>query len=132
MEGDDHREAYTAIRAGSVLSPEIVDIAEAQALCIVEGDMCGAAMRGAVAPPGSETRSCRKGTRRNLGDLVWPLIAKAIRGRDRKSRRRSCRGAGEESDGLIAPAKRSNKPAMSPQFPNKSRSALARDRFCGP
>ena len=67
------------------MSPEIVYIAEAEALSIVEGNMCGAAMRGAVALPGSETTSCRKGTRRNLGGLVWPAVATAIPGRDRKS-----------------------------------------------
>jgi hypothetical protein len=50
--------------------------------------------------------------RRNLGDLVWPAIVKAIPGRDRKSMRRSCRGTREESDALIVPMKRSNKPVM--------------------
>jgi hypothetical protein len=50
--------------------------------------------------------------RRNLGDLVWPAIVKAIPGRDRKSMRRSCRGTREESDALIVPTKRSNKPVM--------------------
>ena len=95
------------------MSLESFNFAEAKAVSHVEGNMCGVAMRDAVAPPGSETTSCRKGTRRNLGDLVWPPIAKAIRGRDRKSRRRSCRGTGEESDGLIVPVKRSNKPVRS-------------------
>jgi hypothetical protein len=67
-------------------------------------------MRGADALPGSKTTSRRKGSRRNLGDLAWPAVAAATPGRDRKSRRRSCRGAGEESDEPIAPMKRSNKP----------------------
>src|SRR4051794_32389606 len=40
-----------------------------------EGNMCGAAMRGPVALPGSEATSRKKGTRRNLGDLVWPAVA---------------------------------------------------------
>jgi len=69
-------------------------------------------MRGAVALPGSETISRRKGTRRNLGDLAWPAVAKAIPGRDGKARSQSRRGAGEESDGLVVPMKRSNKPVM--------------------
>ena len=95
------------------MSPESVYIAEAETFGIVEGEMCGVVMRDAVAPSGSETRSCRKGTCRNVGDLAWPTIAEAVLGRDRKSRRRSCRGTGEESDGPIVPVKRSNKPAMS-------------------
>ena len=70
-------------------------------------------MRGAVALPGSETISRRKGTRRNLGDLAWPAVAKAIPGRDGKARSQSRRGAGEESDGLVVPMKRSNKPVLS-------------------
>jgi hypothetical protein len=48
-----------------------------------------------------------------VGDLAWPTIAEAVLGRDRKSRRRSCRGTGEESDGPVVPVKRSNKPAKS-------------------
>ena len=35
-----------------------------------EGNMCGAAMRGPVALPGSKATSRKKGTRRNLGDLM--------------------------------------------------------------
>src|SRR5271165_4123724 len=60
--------------------------------------MCGAVMRGAVALPGSEATSRAKGSRWNLGDLVWPAVAVAIPGRGRKARSRSCRGTGEESD----------------------------------
>src|SRR5690349_15440139 len=37
------------------------DVAEAEAVGNVEGNMCGTAMRGAVALPGSETTSRRKG-----------------------------------------------------------------------
>ena len=91
-------------------------------MCIVEGDMCGAVMRGAVAPPGSETRSCRKGTRRNLGDLVWSAVAfwrsrtatagRLLHNRLEKSRRQSCRGTDEESDVLVVPMKRSNRTVM--------------------
>lgn len=55
-------------------------------------------MRGAVALPGSEATSRTKGSRWNLGDLVWPAVAVAIPGRGRKARSRSCRGTGEESD----------------------------------
>ena len=35
------------------------DVAEAEAVGNVEGDMCGAARRGAVAPPGSKTTASR-------------------------------------------------------------------------
>jgi len=42
---------------------------EAEAFDIVEGNMCGTDMRGADAPPRSETLSRTKGLRRNLGDL---------------------------------------------------------------
>jgi hypothetical protein len=56
------------------------DVAEAEAVGNVEGDMCGAARRGAVAPPGSKTTSRRNGTRRNLGDLRPPATAVAVPG----------------------------------------------------
>ena len=36
----------------------------------VEGNMCGTAMRGADALPGSKATSRAKGSHRNLGDLV--------------------------------------------------------------
>ena len=60
--------------------------------------MYGAVLRGAVALPGSKATSRTKGSRRNLGDLVWPAVAAAIPGRGRKARSRSCRGTGEGSD----------------------------------
>src|SRR5271166_2230972 len=72
--------------------------------------MCGAVMRGTVALPGSEAISRANGSRRNLGDLVWPAVACVIPGRDRKSRRRSCRGTDEESDGCVVPLKHRTKP----------------------
>ena len=52
------------------MSFESDKIAEAETFIIVEGNMCGAAMRGADAPPESETTSRQKGTRRNLGGLM--------------------------------------------------------------
>ena len=110
MEGDDHGEAYTVIVWGVGLSHEILEIAGAEAVAIAEGNMCGAVMRGTVALPGSEATSRTNGSRRNLGDLTLPAVAKAIPGRDRKSRRRSCRGRGEESDGCVVPLKRRTKP----------------------
>jgi hypothetical protein len=72
--GDGGCEAYTVIVWGVLLSHEIHDIAEAEAVSNVEGNMCGTAMRGADALPGSKTTSCTKGTRRNLGDLTFDPI----------------------------------------------------------
>ena len=77
MEGDDHREAYTAIVRGGLLSRERCKVVEAEAVCIAEGEMCDAAMRGVDAPPWSETPSRTKGTRRNLGDLTFGRAAAA-------------------------------------------------------
>lgn len=68
--GDGGCEAYTTIARGATLSLEIPDIAEAETVASVEGNMCNPAMRGTDAPPGSETTSRTKGTRRNLGDLI--------------------------------------------------------------
>jgi hypothetical protein len=110
VEGDDHGEAYTVIIRGVGLSHEITTIAGAEAVATAEGNMCGAATQGTVALPGSEATSRMNGLRRNLGDLTPPAVAKAIPGRDRKSRRRSCRGRREESDGRIVPRKPRTRP----------------------
>ena len=110
MEGDDHGEAYTAILWGVGLSHESNHVAGAEAFVSVEGNMCGAVMRGPVALPGSETSSRTKGTRRNLGDLISPAAATAAAGHDGKSRRRSRRGRGEESDDRVVPVKPRTKP----------------------
>ena len=68
MEGNDHGEAYTAIVWGGLLSRESSNSAEAEAVSVAEGNMCGTVKQGAVALPWSETPSRTKGTRRNLGD----------------------------------------------------------------
>ena len=103
MGGDDHGEAYTVIVWGVGLSHEIPEVAGAEAVMTAEGNMCGAVMRGTVALPGSEATSRTNGTRRNLGDLMPPVVAAVIAGHDRKSRRRSCRGRCEELDGCVVP-----------------------------
>ena len=100
MEGDDHGEAYTAILWGVGLSHEILEVAGAEAVAIAEGNMCGTVMRGPVALPGSEATSRKKGTRRNLGDLLPPAAAK-VPGRTGKLEERSRSGRQEESDGSI-------------------------------
>src|SRR5829696_7447145 len=73
-------------------------IAEAATVGNVEGNMGGAIMRGAVAPPESQTTSRRKGARRNLGDLLSPAAASAVAGRagklGRASPTRMARGVG--------------------------------------
>jgi len=110
VEGDDHGEACTAIVWGVGLSHEMNDDAGAEAFVSVEGNMCGAVMRGPVALLGSKATSRTKGTRRNLGDLILPVAAKVTPGRDGKSRRRSRRGRGEESDDCVVPVKPRTKP----------------------
>jgi len=93
------------------LSHERPKVAEAEAFTVAEGKMCGAAMRGADAPPGSKATSRTKGSCRNLGDLARPAVASAIPGHVGKSRRRSRRGTGEESDGCIVPMKPRTRPS---------------------
>ena len=68
--GDSGCEAYTAIAWGVGLSHERSDIAGAEGFHSLEGDMCGTAMRGADALPGSKATSRAKGLYRNLGDLM--------------------------------------------------------------
>ena len=65
--GDGGREAYTAIAWGVGSSHERSDIAGAESFYSLEGDMCGTAMRGAVALPGSKATSRAKGSHRKLG-----------------------------------------------------------------
>src|SRR5437899_7242328 len=67
--GNSGCEAYTAIAWGVGLSLERSDIAGAESLHSLEGNMCRTAMQGAVALPGSKATSRAKGSHRNLGDL---------------------------------------------------------------
>jgi hypothetical protein len=52
------------------LSHERSDVAGAEGFHSLEGNMCGTAMRGAVALPGSKATSRAKGSHRNLGGLA--------------------------------------------------------------
>jgi hypothetical protein len=52
------------------LSHERLDIAGAESFYSLEGNMCGTAMRGADALPGSKATSRAKGSHRKLGGLV--------------------------------------------------------------
>ena len=56
------------------------NVAEVEAFSVAEGNMCGTAMRGADALPGSKATSRAKGSRRNLGGLVFGR--QALRERD--------------------------------------------------
>ena len=77
------------------MSHEINVNAGAEAVLNAEGNMSGAAMRGAAALPGTETSSRTKGSRRNLGDLLSPAAAQAVPGRGGKlSRAKPPRKAG--------------------------------------
>ena len=60
----------TAIAWGVGLSHERLDIAGAESVNSLEGNMCGTAMRGADALPGSKATSRAKGSHRKLGGLV--------------------------------------------------------------
>ena len=56
---------------GCLSSHEIDNNAGAEAVKKVEGNMCGTAMRGAVALPGSKNTSRAKGIHRKLGDPAF-------------------------------------------------------------
>ena len=86
--GDSGREAYTAIAWGVGLSHERSDIAGAEGFHSLEGNMCGTAMRGADALPGSKATSRAKGSHRNLGGL----------GSGRRRRVRVCTGPHREGE----------------------------------
>ena len=82
--GDGGREAYTAIAWGAGLSHERSDIAGAESFYSLEGNMCGTAMRGADALPGSKATSRAKGSHRKLGDLMSDLLALCLKGPHRE------------------------------------------------
>jgi hypothetical protein len=52
------------------LSHERSDVAGVESFYSLEGNMCGTAMRGADALPGSKATSRAKGSHRKLGGLV--------------------------------------------------------------
>jgi hypothetical protein len=107
--GDDGCEAYTANQWSGLLSRESNEVAEAETVENVEGNMLRTVMRGATALPWSETPLRWQGRRRNLGDLNSPATATAIAGHDGASKRRSHRGRDEGSDGGIVLMKPTNK-----------------------
>src|SRR5208283_3124455 len=86
---------------GCGIEPRNGYFAGAETVNGVEGNMCGAVMRDAVALPGSEATSRTKGSRWNLGGLTLGHRPCSALARIGKARSRSCRGTGEESDGLV-------------------------------
>lgn len=88
--GDSGCEAYTAIAWGVGLSLERLDIAGAESFYSLEGNMCGTAMRGADALPGSKATSRAKGSHRKLGDLVpgRDVLSTSVRSGKARSRSR--------------------------------------------
>ena len=82
--GDGGCEAYTAIAWGVGLSHERSDIAGAESFYSLEGNMCGTAMRGAVALPGSKATSLAKGSHRKLGGLGFDRNGVAVIGPHRE------------------------------------------------
>jgi hypothetical protein len=109
--GDSGREAYTAIAWGVGLSHERSDIAGAEGFHSLEGNMCGTAMRGAVALPGSKATSRAKGSHRKLGGLVSGR--QALRERDGPHREgeepKAMMHGHEKSDLVIVAMKPANK-----------------------
>jgi len=71
------------------LSGERIEIARAETVSSVEGNMSGAVKRGAAALPWSKTPLRAKGSHRNLGDLVPGRAAVAASVRIGKARSRS-------------------------------------------
>ena len=78
--GDSDCEAYTVIAWGVGLSHERSDVAGAESFYSLEGNMCGTAMRGADALPGSKATSRAKGSHRKLGDLGFDRNGVAVTG----------------------------------------------------
>ena len=121
--GDSGCEAYTAIAWGVGLSHERLDIAGAEGFHSPEGNMCGTAMRGAVALPGSKATSRAKGSYRNLGGLVSGR--QMLRERDGPHRegeepKPMTHGSGK-SDSVIVAVKPANKAEQSAAEPVEPR-----------
>jgi hypothetical protein len=114
--GDDGCEAYTAIMRSGILSREKFNDAEAETFESVEGNMLCTVMQGVTALPWSETPLRMKGKSSELGrPHLAHTATPVVPGHDGKSRRRSRRGRGEESDGCIVPVKPRTKPTSSRQ-----------------
>jgi hypothetical protein len=120
--GDSGREAYTAIAWGVGLSHERLDIAGAEGFHSLEGNMCGTAMRGADALPGSKATSRAKGSRRNLGGLASGR--QMLRERDGPHRE------GDEPKPMMHGHEKSDLVIVAMKPANKARKAYSGD-ICG-
>src|SRR5215472_10841920 len=83
--GSKRRQGLSEVR---VVSPEIVNVVEADTVPMVEGRVCAVVMRDGDAPPGSWTASRSKGCRRN------PRGPSRVR---RTGQRRGCGARGKQS-----------------------------------
>ena len=73
VEGDDYCEAYTAIVQGGLLSRERYYAAEAEAVDIAEGNMCGPVSARVYRSAVVEDPITYKGNKSELGrSRVWP------------------------------------------------------------
>ena len=120
--GDSGCEAYTAIAWGVGLSHERSYIAGAEGFHSLEGNMCGTAMRGADALPGSKATSRAKGSHRNLGGLVSGR--QALRERDGPHRE------GEEPKPMMHGREKSDLAIVAVKPANKAKEAR-RGGICG-
>src|SRR5216684_355598 len=108
--GDSGCEAYTAIAWGVGLSHERSYIAGAKSFYSLEGNMCGTAMRGADALPGSKATSRAKGSHRKLGDLGSDRNGIAAAGPHREGEEpQPMMNGPEKSDSVIVAGKPTNK-----------------------
>ena len=99
---------------GCGIEPRKIDIAGAQSLYSLEGKMCGTAMRGADALPGSKATSRAKGSYRNLGDLISGPLALCLNGPRREGEEPTPAMHGDEkSDRAIVAMKLANKAEQS-------------------
>ena len=120
--GDGGCEAYTAIAWGMGLSLERSDIAGAESFYSLEGNMCGTAMRGAVALPGSKATSRAKGSHRKLGGLGSDRSGAAVAGPHREGEEPKPMMHGpEKSDPGIVAMKPANKTEQSVAEPVERR-----------
>jgi hypothetical protein len=108
--GDGGCEAYTAIAWGVGLSLERSDIAGAEGVHWLEGNMCGTVMRGADALPGSKATSRATGSYRNLGGLEFDRSGVAAAGPHREGEEpKPMMNGPEKSDPGIVAMKLANK-----------------------
>jgi hypothetical protein len=85
-------------------------VAGAETVESVEGNTCALAMQEASSRRGRGPHHAQEDRVGSWETSSRPQSPLAVPGHGRKPRRRSCRGRGEGSDGLIVPVKRRTKP----------------------